>query len=96
MSKISREKVNLTVKMNVTIPQALALQAMFEAWNKCSGMGHSQFIAFFVDGDGNFHPKCEVSVDKEIPELTDELRKLASDEKWEKFDFDNIAWSFED
>ena len=30
------DRIKMTVNMDVTIPQALALQAMFEYWNKLS------------------------------------------------------------
>lgn len=41
------EKVKLTVEMEVTVPQALTLQAMFGRWNTLSNLGSSQFISFF-------------------------------------------------
>lgn len=89
------DKVKMTVEMEVTIPQALALQAMFEHWNLLANMGGSRYVGFFVDGDGNFHPKCDISYDKQIPKLTDELRELAVVEDKhgnKKYDFDAIAW----
>lgn len=91
------ERIEMTVKMQVTPAQGLALQAMFEHWNKLSAWGASRDIAFFVDGDGNFHPKAQISFNEEIPPLTDELRKLAvkrdaGDECELSFDFDSIAW----
>lgn len=88
-------KIKMTVEMNVTKAQGLTLQAMFEHWNRLSIIGSSRHIAFCVDGDGNFHPKCKISFDAEMPELTDELRKIAvvGDADGNKvFDFDPIAW----
>lgn len=91
------ERVEMTVTMKVTIPQALTLQAMFKAWNELSSMGSSREVSFFVDGDGNFHPKCVVSYNKpeKVPELTEELEKktFIKDIKGSlHFDFDSIAW----
>jgi hypothetical protein len=89
------EKVKMTVNMEVTIPQALALQAMFAYWNLLANVGSSRYVSFFVDGDGNFHPKCDVTYDKPIPFLTDELRDLAvvKDNGGDRtYDFDPIAW----
>ncbi len=86
----------MTIDMEVTIPQALALQAMFEHWNRLSSMGSSRYIAFFVDGDGNFHPRCKINFSDEIPELTEKLRELAMGNRVMAeigFDFDPIAWS---
>lgn len=93
------EKIKLTVEMNVTIPQALALKAMFEYWNLCGSAGCSRKVAFYVDGDGDFQPKCSVYTDKELPELTDEMKKNAvvSDDNGNRvYDFDPIAWTIND
>ena len=87
--------MKMKVEMEVTIPQALALQAMFEYWNWLGGIGSSRNVAFYCDGDGNFQPHCKVSCDTEIPELTDELRKLAVVEDVDGdrvYDFDPVAW----
>jgi hypothetical protein len=91
----TNETVNLTVSMKVTIPQALALKAMFEYWNQLSNLGSSREVAFYVDGDGNFHPQCKVTTDVELPELTDELKKLPvkRDNNGSRlYDYDNLAW----
>lgn len=90
------DKVQLTVKMEVTVAQALALEAMFEYWNNLGSMGSSRNVAFFVDGDGNFQPNCKVSFEGEVPKLTDELREKAISEEVDGdriYDFDVIAWS---
>ena len=94
------ERLEMTVKFQVTVSQALALQAMFEHWNKLAGWGCSRVIGFFVDGDGNFHPHCEWGYSQALPELTDELRKAAHVNVREPdtdmdFDFDGIAWKVE-
>lgn len=91
------DRIKMTVDMEVTVPQALALQAMFEHWNKLGAWGASRHISFFVDGDGNFQPNCKFKFSEEIPELTPTLATLAianqkSDELEAKFDFDAIAW----
>lgn len=82
--------------MNVTIPQALALQAMFKHWNRLSSMGSSRMISFYVDGDGDFHPRCNCLFSESIPELTDELEKLAMIQNDGNgqiiFDYDGIAY----
>ena len=97
---MSNERVEMTVKMQVTPAQGLALQAMFEHWNKMASWGTSRNISFYVDGDGNFKPNAEVTYSEEIPELTDEMRKKAAyDEKGNgdvSFDFDPIAWMMHD
>lgn len=88
--------------MQVTPAQALALQAMFDHWNQLSAIGSSRQVAFFVDGDGNFHPECNVTFESgtNLPELTDELRKLAVADEGPNgeriYDFDNIAWKIDD
>ena len=94
------ERIEMTVKMQVTVPQALALQAMFKHWNRLAGWGSSRMIGFYVDGDGNFKPKCECSFSEPVPELTEELEKAAivSDDGHGtlNFDFDGPAWKLHD
>lgn len=97
------KRIKMMVLMEVTIPQALALQSMFEYWNQLSGIGASREVAFYADGDGNFHPNAMCMFSEAVPELTDELRKIARipDDNSGKdrhgsplafFDFDAIAW----
>lgn len=92
------KKIKMTVNMDVTIPQALALQAMFETWNAFASTGHSNIVGFYVDGDGNFQPHCEWAYSEEIPAMTDKLRESALMENAlaeVSFDFDPIAWELE-
>ena len=92
-----KDRIKMTVDMDVTVAQGLALQAMFKTWNKLASWGSSRMVAFFVDGDGNFKPHCEVSFSEAVPELTKELEEAAmvygknNDDRYE-FDFDPIAW----
>ena len=89
------DRVKMTVEMDVTPAQGLALKAMFEYWNQLSGWGSSRDVAFHCDGDGNFHPKCKVEFDQELPELTEELRTAAvvTETNGDRvYDFDPIAW----
>lgn len=90
------KRIKMTVELDVTIPQGLTLQAMFNHWNRCSSAGASRHISFYVDGDGNFHPNCKVTFSEPVPELSSELEQLASatstkDTFDRSFDFDNIA-----
>jgi len=95
------DRIEMKVTMQVTPAQALALKAMFEHWNKMASWGASRIVAFYVDGDGNFKPKVEVSMPDSVPQLTDEMRENAMNEISEVstigegdvlFDFDSIAW----
>lgn len=89
--------------MDVTIPQGLALKAMFDHWNRLANIGGSREVAFYADGDGNFRPEAECKFSEDVPELDDELRELArigdDDSGTDRhgspmalFDFDAIAW----
>jgi len=90
------ERLEMTVTMQVTPAQALALQSMFKHWNRLAGWGSSRMISFYVDGDGNFKPKCKMTFSAAIPELTDELEKAAivsnDGNGTMSFDFDGVAW----
>lgn len=97
------KRIKMMVLMEVTIPQALALQSMFEYWNQLAGLGASREVAFYADGDGNFHPEAEYLFSEAVPELTDDLAKLAKvsyddsgrdsyNRPQALFDFDAIAW----
>jgi hypothetical protein len=93
-----KDTIRVAVYLTATIPQALALQAMFEHWNRLSRMGASRRIAFYVDGDGNFHPDAQfvnLSTEK-LPPLTDEMREaavVAGKENGDRvFDYDPVAW----
>lgn len=101
------KKIEMTVTLNVTVPQALALQAMFDHWNSLSSMGSSRQVSFYVDGDGNFHTHAKCKFSEEIPELDNHLKELAelsaenSGTDWAgspiaSFDFDGIAWALGD
>ena len=84
--------------MEVTVPQALALQAMFEHWTRLGGIGASRMIGFYCDGDGNFQPKCKTSFNRKVPLLTEEIIKAAKVNPRDKegfdcdFDFDGVGW----
>ncbi|MNC02771.1 hypothetical protein D3C81_691830 [compost metagenome] len=87
------DKLKMTVELNVTIPQALALQSMFEYWNELGDRGSSRSVTFFVDGDGNFKPDCTISFDGSIPKLTNEIKEVAisSDINGDRsYDFDAL------
>jgi hypothetical protein len=89
------DQIKMRVEMEVTKPQAIALQAMFAYWNQLSSMGGSRYVAFFVDGDGNFHPKCDVSFSERMPLLTPKIAEKAvveDDHGHRKYDYDAIAW----
>ena len=90
--------IKFNVEMELTKAQALAMQAFFERWNELSVRGCSRFVAFYVDGDGNFKPNCKISCPDLDINLTDDIRRF-SHMKGEvvidgenAFDFDGIAW----
>ena len=93
------ERIKMRVEMEVTVPQALSLQAMFKYWNYLASAGGSREVAFYCDGDGDFKPKCFVSFDGDIPELTKEMESIAiiKDSGGDRtYDFDRIAWKLRD
>jgi len=96
---MSEARHKLTVTMDVTEAQALALQAFFEYWNTLAALGGSRAVAFNVDGDGDFKPNCQVTVDPPTVPLTPRLKRLAvaSDNLGNRFyDYDGIAVDLDD
>lgn len=88
-------KFKFRVTMEVTAPQALALQTMFEYWNTLGNCGASREVGFYCDGDGDFRPNCMFESTVNLPELTDEIRSKAvvrNDDGTKSFDYDGIAW----
>jgi hypothetical protein len=77
---------------NLTKAQELAVIDMLYAWRYNGGVGHSSYVAFYADGDGNFQPNILVNGEKP------ERYKMANGE-WAgkekegiyKIDFDMIA-----
>jgi hypothetical protein len=90
-----KKKIKMRIELEVTEPQALTLQAMFEYMHQLSGLGGSRYIAFYADGDGDFHPKPEITFDQPVRQLTDEMKKAAiveDDHGHRKYDYDPIGW----
>lgn len=93
------ERLTMTVTMQLTESQALAMQAMFKYWNQLASMGSSRMVGYFVDGDGNFKPNCQVLLSHKITELTPEIAKAAiveDDSGNRNYDFDPVAWMLSD
>ena len=94
------DRGRMTVTFDVTEAQAIALRAFFEMWNHLSSAGGSRYVAFFVDGDGNFHPNCQIVMPLGVRRFLDtpEMRALAITDAHEemKFDFDPVAWEIEE
>lgn len=85
-----KEKVKLTVTMDVTAPQAYALIEMFRDWKFCGQAGCSRAIGFYVDGDGDFQPNCVIKTEPELPELPDEQKKLTYTDYL--YDYDALSY----
>lgn len=53
-----KDKITLKLKIkNLTPQQAIALVNMFQEMERFGYVGHSAYIGFYADGDGNFHPQ---------------------------------------
>jgi hypothetical protein len=103
-AQMSSDRLEMTIKLQVTEAQALAVQAMLQCWNSLASMGSSRYVSFYVDGDGNFKPKATWEYSKPVAELTNELREVAhafvkttrdenpGSHSDHAFDFDPIAW----
>ena len=72
---------------------------MFEYWNLLGRVGSSRFVAFYVDGDGDFRPDCEMSFSKSLPSLSPKMEAaviVKDDNGNRKYDYDRIAWSVDE
>jgi len=57
------KRITLKLKIkNLRKEQAVALVNMFQEMEKFGIQGHSAYIGFYADGDGNFHPKVKHSL----------------------------------
>lgn len=82
---------------NLSEPQRIAIEDML-AWWRDSRNGSSRWMAFYVDGDGNFRPR--ITVNGREPE---HQRRIEAGKFWTggkpwageyRMDFDAIAWTF--
>jgi len=92
-AKKMTERFDITITMSVTKAQSITLSAMFDYWNQLSSMGSSRKVAFYVDGDGNFHPNCKVVGVTKISELHRKLAIVEDIDGDRVYDFDPVAWS---
>lgn len=91
-----QDKITAHIKIkNLTIAQSIALEDMLATWQQLGGLGASRWTSFFVDGDGNFHPKVLYNGHK--PNKTD---LLDEGDVWKgndyRIDFDSISWKLHD
>ena len=84
----------VTITLELTEPQRIALEDMLATWNSLSNIGASRWTAFYADGDGDFHPKAVI--DGHTPLKFGQLTKA---EVWAgeeyRIDPDRVAWRLE-
>jgi hypothetical protein len=94
--------MKMTIEMDVNREQAITLREMFKYWNRLAGIGSSRYVAFFVDGDGNFHPDIKMEFSEELPKLEEKYLESAIKKnphgykvyEGDRFyDFDPIGWA---
>jgi len=94
--------MKMTVVFDVNREQAITLREMFNYWNRLSSIGSSRYVAFFVDGDGNFHPNIKMAFTENLPELEEKYLNSAIKQnphgykvhEGDRFyDFDPIGWA---
>ena len=93
--ELYKDEVSLTVTFDrLNEPQAIALIAMFESWERHGRWGSSRLSKFYVDGDGPFHPEISFETNEDIV-LTNELKEEAEVNE-DSFDFDPVVGKFID
>ena len=66
---------NVTLNIEITMQKYFVLQfiAMLKRMETNGKLGHSEWVAFFSDGDGSFRPK--ISIEGLPDSLAEELKK---------------------
>jgi len=65
-----KSKYSLKIKIdNLTLGQAIAIEDMLSIWVILNKAGGSDWVAFYADGGGDFHPK--ISVNNKRPKTTE-------------------------
>ena len=96
MNVPEQAKRTMTIVLdNLSEPQRIAIEDMLAYW-KDARRGSSRWMAFFVDGDGNFRPR--ITVDGHAPEhqtLCSPGQFWTGKAPWSgeyRMDFDALAW----
>lgn len=106
-----KKKITLKLKIsNISREQAIALVNMLQEMEKFGYSGHSAYVGFFADGDGDFHPKVAHSLHMTKDKLDSYVEKTKIYEKGHRvnskeksfpwtdsitlFDFDNLIKPF--
>lgn len=83
----------VTVTLNLTKAQAIAIEVLLAQWNWLASVGASRWTAFYADGDGNFRPHA--TIDGRTPDA--KRSPFPAEKFWNgnefRVDFDPIAWS---
>ena len=102
-----KKKITLKLKIsNLTREQAIALVNMMQEMESFGYSGHSAYVGFFADGDGDFHPQvahnlriskdklCELKEKTKIYEKNHRVNSKETRFPWTDsitlFDFDNL------
>ena len=112
-SEMKNKRITLKLKIkNLRKEQAVAIVNMLQEMEKFGYRGHSAYIGFYADGDGDFHPQIQHNLHmskeqldrySETTKVYENQRRTHSNEKsfpWTNsitlFDFDGLFGEFED
>lgn len=89
---MSDTDATLTVTLDhLSKAQVVALQEFFSCWEVHGKIGASRKVAFYVDGDGAFHPEVSYDVDGiDVDDVPDEVRDEA-EVRANVYDFDPVS-----
>jgi len=89
------DRAEMIIRIQVTEPQALAINAMFKYWTLLGNIGSSRKVVFYVDGDGDFQPNAKIDLPDGCRKLTPDLESMAvvggASSGNLIFDFDSIS-----
>ena len=90
---MEKNRIKMIVEIdNLTIAQAVGLKTLFREFESFGKMGHSDWISFFADGDGDFRPKVECFTSSVIPNISREIYNTVEvSDKLNKNDANNFT-----
>ena len=76
----------VTIKMKATKHFLPEFIAMLKTMESNGNVGHSNWVAYYADGDGSFRPKFEITADQDILDEAEKVKSVRSNIDADCFD----------